>query len=272
MLEKLLKKCYDEEFPTNGDSESVKTAVLSRIEKENHMKRFRIKPLIIAATVSVTAAASIVTASAATDGGFVDRIARLVSRNSTVPVQSVEHVDAIEDNAGHTVITYEDGEKAYRADTETEKYGEEASNELEVLSDKPNGSVNTSLYDDNSVSLEYMRDFFGNDNLPIDEKYKNEIGRNECTGNISCIVDSGTIAKSPVDGKVIAGGFYPDGRGNAITVEFGSGRTFTVCHLDEISVGVGDAVTAGQQLGICGETGGVIEPMFTLILVDKDNN
>lgn len=236
------------------------------------MKHFKIKPLIIAAVVSVTAAALFVTANAATDGGFVDRIARLVSRNSTVPVQSVEHIDAIEDNAGHTVITYEDGEKAYRADTETEKYGEEASNELEVLSDKPNGSVNTFLYDDNSVSLEYMRDFFGNDNLPIDEKYEKEVGRNEHTGNISCIVDAGTIAKSPVDGKVIASGYYQDGRGNAVTVEFGSGKTFTVCHLDKISVSGGDVVTAGQQLGICGETGGATETIFTLILADKDND
>lgn len=51
MLENLLKKCHEEEFPANGDSENIKTAVLSRIEKENHMKRFRIKPLIIAAAV-----------------------------------------------------------------------------------------------------------------------------------------------------------------------------------------------------------------------------
>lgn len=114
MLENLLKKCYDEESPTNGDSESVKTAVLSRIEKENtRMKRFRIKPLIIAAAVSVTAAASIVTANAATGGGFGEVIANLILRNSAVPLKSVEHVDADEDTAGHTVITYENGENAY---------------------------------------------------------------------------------------------------------------------------------------------------------------
>lgn len=59
MLENMLKKCYDEEFPTADDSESVKTAVLSRIEKENHMKRFKIKPLIIAAAVVVVASVAV---------------------------------------------------------------------------------------------------------------------------------------------------------------------------------------------------------------------
>lgn len=68
MLENLLKKCYDEELPTSCDSESVKTAVLLRIEKENHVKRFKIKPLIIAAAVVAAAAVSIVTVNASRDG------------------------------------------------------------------------------------------------------------------------------------------------------------------------------------------------------------
>lgn len=71
MLEKLLKKCYDEEFPANGDSESVKTAVLSRIEEENHMKRFRIKPLIIAAAVAAFSVVSLLTVNATMQGALV---------------------------------------------------------------------------------------------------------------------------------------------------------------------------------------------------------
>lgn len=70
MLENLLSKCYDEEFPTTGDSVSVKTAVLSRIENENQMKHFKIKPLIIASVAAVAAAVSIITVNAARNDGL----------------------------------------------------------------------------------------------------------------------------------------------------------------------------------------------------------
>lgn len=78
MLENALKKCYDEEFPTAGDSESVKTAVLSRIEKENHMKHFKMKPFVIAAVVTAVGALGTVAANAATDGALVDTVTKTV--------------------------------------------------------------------------------------------------------------------------------------------------------------------------------------------------
>lgn len=59
MLENLLSKFYDKEFPTMGDSVSVKTTILSRIEKENHMRHFKIKPLIIAAAIVAVASVAV---------------------------------------------------------------------------------------------------------------------------------------------------------------------------------------------------------------------
>lgn len=70
MLEDLLKKCHNEEFPTNENSENIKTTVLSRIEKENHMKRFRIKPLIIAAAAAFSVV-SLLAVNAAMQGALV---------------------------------------------------------------------------------------------------------------------------------------------------------------------------------------------------------
>lgn len=69
MLEELLKKCYDEEHAADKSAENIKTAVLSRIEEEKPMKkRFKIKPLIIAAAMLATAALSAVVTSAAGNG------------------------------------------------------------------------------------------------------------------------------------------------------------------------------------------------------------
>lgn len=70
MLEYLLKKCHDEELLTSADCEDVKTAVLSKVEKENNMKHFKIKPLIIAAVAVVAAAVSIITVNAARNDGL----------------------------------------------------------------------------------------------------------------------------------------------------------------------------------------------------------
>lgn len=79
MLEELLKKCYDEEQPADKSAENIKTAVLSRIEEEKPMKRFNIKPLLIAAAITATGAVSIVTANAATDGAVMDGLAKTFS-------------------------------------------------------------------------------------------------------------------------------------------------------------------------------------------------
>ena len=79
MLEELLKKCYDEETAADKSAENIKTAVLSRIEEEKPMKHFTIKPLLIAAAITATAAASLVTANAATDGAVMTGIAKTFS-------------------------------------------------------------------------------------------------------------------------------------------------------------------------------------------------
>lgn len=79
MLEELLKKCYDEEKTSDKSAENIKTAVLSRIEEEKPMKRFNIKPLLIAAAITATGAVSIVTANAATDGAVMDGLAKTFS-------------------------------------------------------------------------------------------------------------------------------------------------------------------------------------------------
>lgn len=79
MLEELLKKCFDEEEPTDKSAENIKTAVLSRIEEEKPMKHFSIKPLLIAAAITATGALSVATANAATDGAVMDGIARTFS-------------------------------------------------------------------------------------------------------------------------------------------------------------------------------------------------
>lgn len=79
MLEELLKKCFDEEPTADKSAGNIKTAVLSRIEEDKPMKHFNIKPLLIAAAVAVTGAASLVTANAATDGAVMDGIAKTFS-------------------------------------------------------------------------------------------------------------------------------------------------------------------------------------------------
>lgn len=79
MLEELLKKCFDEETTTDKNAENIKTAVLSRIEEEKPMKRFTIKPLIIAAAITATGALSLVTANAATDGAVMEGITKTFS-------------------------------------------------------------------------------------------------------------------------------------------------------------------------------------------------
>lgn len=66
---------------------------------------------------------------------------------------------------------------------------------------------------------------------------------------------TGTPVRSPLDGVVVA--VYPDGEvsgyGNLVTVRHGD-IGLLYAHLDTISVRVGDAVAAGQQVGTVGST------------------
>lgn len=124
--------------------------------------------------------------------------------------------------------------------------------------------------EDSKTALGYLREFFGND-LPIDEEYNDNWVRNAYNGDFACNVPANTTAHSPVDGKVISVNYYTFPYGNSVMVEFGSGKVFMLCYLDKVAVNVGDTVTAGQILGVCGTTGSVPvgEPQLSLILMNK---
>lgn len=77
---------FDELAPENLEqvseirADKIRSSVFSRIEEEKPMKKhFGIKPLIIAAAVAVTGAASVVTANAATDGAVAEKLTKTIS-------------------------------------------------------------------------------------------------------------------------------------------------------------------------------------------------
>ena len=106
------------------------------------------------------------------------------------------------------------------------------------------------------VSLGYLKDFFGTDALPFDERYKANLERRAFNAVYSCRVSEGAKAYTPVDGKVIAVSEHKfnNGAGNVVAIEF-EDKVFFLVHLDEINVKVGETVTAGQAVGICGMSG-----------------
>ena len=81
----------------------------------------------------------------------------------------------------------------------------------------------------------------------------------------------GTVAYSPVGGKVITVAEYHGVYGNTIAVEIPEGKIFVIYHLDEVYVNVGDTVAAGQQLGVCGTSGAVEvgKPQLRLAIMKK---
>lgn len=131
MLEKILEKCFDEEAPQDQYSDNIKSAVLSRIDIDNirteedisMKKHFRIKPLLIAAAITVTGAATLVTANAATDNAIGNYLAKTFSfklgdKEYTGTVTSFEDTDGtvreveldIPDGDGITVTQHGDGD------------------------------------------------------------------------------------------------------------------------------------------------------------------
>lgn len=70
----------NEERLSDKRADKIKTCVLSRIEEDKPMKKhFRIKPFVIAAAITATGAASVVTANAATDGAVVNGLSKTFS-------------------------------------------------------------------------------------------------------------------------------------------------------------------------------------------------
>lgn len=127
------------------------------------------------------------------------------------------------------------------------------------------------------ITLGYLREFFGTDKLPVDDRYKNNFERELWDGMFACSTDEDAKAYSPVDGKVVGAceGWYNRGLGNAVAVEFGDGKIFIIGHLDKVNVEVGDSVTAGQVLGVCGRSGLVYfadPPKLSLIMMVKTDD
>lgn len=124
--------------------------------------------------------------------------------------------------------------------------------------------------EDSTISLNYLEDFFGNDNFPVDEKYKENLVRYTFNGSYTCGVADDTVACSPVDGKVIAVGRSAS-LGLAVAVEFDSDKIFILTNFDEVNVEVGDNVCANQVIGVCGTSGMVPvgEPQLGLIIINK---
>ena len=109
------------------------------------------------------------------------------------------------------------------------------------------------------VSLGYLREFFGTDALPFDERYKDNLERMAYNAAYNCKVSEGAKAYTPVNGKVVAvndDNMYHNGWGNGVAIEF-EDKVFVIAHLNEVNVKVGDTVTAGQTVGICGISGAV---------------
>lgn len=69
----------------------------------------------------------------------------------------------------------------------------------------------------------------------------------------------GTPIKTTMDGKVVYAGWNNEGYGNLVIVENGPYRTY-YAHLSEIPVRIGDAVTAGNTVGLSGNTGNSTGP------------
>lgn len=121
----------------------------------------------------------------------------------------------------------------------------------------------------NEASLEYLEEFFGTDSLPVDERFKGGIEREYVYGQFVCDVAEGAKAYSPVEGSVVIATpvRFNGGLGAIVAVEFDN-KIFIMAHLDEVYVEVGDTVSAGQALGVCGHTGDVYvgdPPLMRLI-------
>ncbi|MGB8338388.1 MAG: peptidoglycan DD-metalloendopeptidase family protein [Burkholderiales bacterium] len=72
-------------------------------------------------------------------------------------------------------------------------------------------------------------------------------------------IPTGTTVMSAANGKVIDTGDYFF-NGNTVFVDHGQGLITMYCHLSEINVNVGDAVSRGQPLALSGMTGRVSGP------------
>lgn len=125
--------------------------------------------------------------------------------------------------------------------------------------------------EENASALEHLRDFFGNDNFPVDKSYEGNLTRLVYNGIFVCDVPNGTAAVSPVEGNVLAVDFLPK-LGNVAALEFDGEKVLILAHFDEIYVKAGDKVTVGESLGVCGTSGAVDRTRISMIALKKDDN
>ena len=84
----------------------------------------------------------------------------------------------------------------------------------------------------------------------ISSKYGDPRGNREHVG-IDIPVGCGTVLKSPANGRVIDAGFKDDACGGRIKIDHG-GYSTRYCHLQKISVSVGEQVFKGEKIGEVG--------------------
>lgn len=125
--------------------------------------------------------------------------------------------------------------------------------ENKILYHKVSALESGTQTEDSTAALGYLKEFFRTDDLPVDKAYRDNMLRYVCDANFVCKVSPGTIARSPVEGKVIAANTYNSTLGKVVAVEFGD-NIFILTNLDKVSVKTGDRITAGQELGVCGTT------------------
>ena len=68
-------------------------------------------------------------------------------------------------------------------------------------------------------------------------------------------VREGTAVKAVKDGTVVHTGYNPDGFGNNVIIQHDDGYQTVYAHLSSKSMQKGDKVTAGQLVGLSGNTG-----------------